>query len=151
MKYLLIEFEDEEYWIEVGTDGYALRQIVFDNDKNVHVSSLEDCLAEGPIDENDMEGKIKLITKHEFEENWNKATLKKRELWGIQKMEYAIGKEVCFKVAYNYPQGWVLKVEDLIGIYSGDCDLSYGQWVKGRVLGYDEINMWLRISDLNIN
>lgn len=149
MKYLLIEFE-EEYWIEVGTDGYALRQIVFDNEKNVQVSSMEDCLAEGPIDENDLDGTIKLITKHEFEEKWNKATLKKREFWGIQKMKYPIGKEVSFQVAYNYPQGWVLKVEDLIGIYSGDCNLKYGQWVKGRVLDYDEINMWLRISDINI-
>lgn len=149
MKYLLIEFEDEEYWIEVGTDGHALRQIVFDNEKNVHVSSLEDCLSEGPIDENDIEGKIKIITNHDFEENWIKATRKKKELWEVQKMKYAIGKEVCFRVAYNYPQGWVLKVEDLIGIYSGDCNLSYGQWVKGRILGYDEINMWVRISDIN--
>ena len=118
MKYLLIEFE-EEYWIEVGTDGYALRQIIIDTEKNVQVSSMEDCLAEGPIDENDLDGTIKLITIHEFEENWNKATLKKRELWGIQKTKYPIGKEVSFQVAYNYPQGWVLKVEDLIGIYSG--------------------------------
>ncbi|WP_019636962.1 hypothetical protein [Paenibacillus fonticola] len=151
MKYLLIEYEEEEYWIEVGSDGYALRQIIFDSDKTVHVSCLEDCLAEGPIDENEMDGTIKLITKHEFEENWNKATLKKRKLWGNQKMKYPIGKVVCFEVAYYYPHGWVLKVEDLIGIYSGECDLNYGQWVKGRVLGYDEINMWLRISDININ
>ena len=85
MKYLLIEFEEEEYWIEVGTDGYALRQIVFYNDKNVHISSLEDCLAEGPINENDLDGTIKLITKHEFEEYWNKATLKKGVCGKIKK------------------------------------------------------------------
>jgi hypothetical protein len=58
MKYLLIEFEEEAYWIEVGNDGYALRQIVLNNDQNIQVSSLEDCLAEGPINENYLDGTI---------------------------------------------------------------------------------------------
>ncbi|PGM57775.1 hypothetical protein [Bacillus sp. AFS053548] len=151
MKYILIIFEEEEFWIEVGTDGYASRQIVIDNDKNVHVSCWEDCLAEGPIDENEMDGTLKIITHHEFEEKWYKATLVKREFWECQKKKYPIGKELRFKVAFNYPIGWLLKVEDLFGIYMGECDLSYDQWVKGRVVGYDEINMWLKISDINID
>ncbi|MBG9795697.1 hypothetical protein ABD76_25835 [Paenibacillus dendritiformis] len=151
MTYFLIEYEQEEYWIEVGTDGYALRQIIVDNDKNVHVSCLEDCLAEGSIDENELDGTINLITQHDFEDTWNKATLTKRKVWEGQKMKNPIGKEVRLKVAYKYPQGWVLKSQDLIGIYSGEYDLSYGTLVKGRVSGYDEINMWLKISDIKID
>ncbi|ALC89079.1 hypothetical protein AM500_04180 [Bacillus sp. FJAT-18017] len=144
MKYLLIEYEGEEYWIEVGSDGFARRQIIVDNDKTIHLSCLEDCLAEGPIDENELDGNIRLITHQEFEENWNKATLKKRKIWEIQKRNYPIGEEVRLTAAYHYPQGWILKAEDVMGICSG-CDVGYGQWVKGRVSGYDELNMWLKI------
>lgn len=149
MKYLLIEFEEEEYWIEVGTDGYALRQIIVDKDKNVHVSCLEDCLAEGIIDENELDGTIKFITQHDFNTNWKKVTQNKRKLWESQKMKYPIGERIQFKVEYLYPQGWVLKAEDLIGIYGGEFNLSFGQLVTGNVIGYDNINMWLRISDIN--
>lgn len=30
MKYLLVETEIEKFWIEIGIDGYANRQIVID-------------------------------------------------------------------------------------------------------------------------
>ena len=51
MKYLVTKFDSEQYWIEVGNDGYALRQIIIDADNNEHVSCIEDCLAEGVIGE----------------------------------------------------------------------------------------------------
>lgn len=53
MKYLFSEFDSEQFWIEVDHDGYALRQIIIDADNKVHVSCIEDYLAEGTIDEND--------------------------------------------------------------------------------------------------
>ena len=63
MKYLLVETEIEKFWIEIGIDGYANRQIVIDEFKKIHISCLEDCLAEGVIDENDLEGKTKSEAK----------------------------------------------------------------------------------------
>lgn len=52
-----------------------------------------------------------------------------------------------FKAVYYYPQGWILKEEDLIGLCSDDRrHYSCGESVVGTVVGYDEINMWLRID-----
>ncbi|WP_349407779.1 hypothetical protein [Pseudalkalibacillus sp. SCS-8] len=149
MKYLLIDFEKEEFWVEVGTEGYACRQVIVNEDETTHVSCFEDCLAEGAIHIDELDGEFRFITQHEFEKKWNTATLNKRKLWEVQKEKYPIGKEVRLKVAYHYPQGWILREADLIGIYSGKVNLRFNQRIKGTVIGYDESNMWIRISDIN--
>ncbi|MFD0590079.1 hypothetical protein ACFQZE_19020 [Paenibacillus sp. GCM10027627] len=93
-RYLLIKFEDEEFWVEVRSDGYASRQIIIDKDRNMHVSCLEDCLFEGSIDESELDGTIKIVSQSKFEKKWNNATLTKRKLWVSQKVRNPIGKRV---------------------------------------------------------
>lgn len=146
MKYLLINFEDEQYWLEIGTDGYALRQIIIDADKQTHVSCIEDCLAEGIIREGELDGKISTITQYEFESRWNIVTLEKRKSWDILKEQYPIGKVVECKVKYFYPQGCILEIGELRGICNVKPDVYPNDYIKGKVNGYDETNMWLLIS-----
>lgn len=51
MKYLLLKSGKEKYWYELDDEGYANRQIVLDEHCQIHLSCLEDCLAEGLISE----------------------------------------------------------------------------------------------------
>ena len=148
MKYLFIEFDSEQFWIEVDNDGYALRQIIIDTDDKVHVSCIEDCLAEGTIDENEFEGEIKFITQHEFDSKWNIVTSEERNLWEIIKKQYPLGRGVECKVKYFYPQGWILNIGQLQGVCECNFELCPNQLIHGKVSGYDETNMLLLISEV---
>lgn len=147
MKYIFTEFESEQFWIEVDNDGYALRQIIIDDNK-AQVSCMEDCLAEGIIDENELDGNTILITQHEFDNKWNMVTIEQRNRWNILKKQYSIGNEVECKVKYYYPQGWILNVGELHGVCECNFELSPNQLIRGKVIGYDETNMWLIISEV---
>ena len=70
MKYLLIKYGEENYWYELDDEGYAIRQIILDEHCQIHVSCLEDCLAEGPVNEEELEGSIENISKREFDMLW---------------------------------------------------------------------------------
>jgi ribosomal protein S1 len=148
MKYLYINFDDEKYWLEIGTDAYALRQIIIDADNQTHVSCFEDCLAEGVVIEDELDGKISMITKVEFENQWNIATSEKRKTWVILKKQYPIDTVVVCKVKYFYPQGCILEIGDLQGICTVKSNVSPNDSINGKVIGYDETNMWLIISEM---
>lgn len=148
MRYLLIIFEGEQYWIEISDEGYALRQINIDANRNVQVSCIEDCLAEGYIDEDELEGTIRIISQLEFEIKWEEATLEIRKRWNNEKDNYKIGKKVKCKAKYLYPQGWILKIDQLQGICNSEFEMSYNQQIEGKVSGYDEVNMWLLINEI---
>jgi len=146
MKYLLIEFDNEQYWLEIGNEGYALRQIIIDIDGHIHISCLEDCLAEGIFDENELAGEIRYILQCEFEKEWNIVTLEERKQWAILKKQYIIGKGVECKVKYSYPQGWILDAGQSLGICKSDLELYPNELLNGIINGYDEVNMWVLIS-----
>lgn len=148
MKYLLLFFEGEQYWIEINNAGYAVRQINIDINKKVQVSCIEDCLGEGCIDERDLDGIIKILSQSEFEMKWEEVTLDKRKMWEDQKRQYPIGKKVKCKVEYLYPQGWVLEVGEVQGICSSELKVNHNEWIEGEVDGYDEENMWLKITKI---
>lgn len=146
MKYLLIETEVEKLWIEIGIDGYTNRQIVIDELKKIHISCLEDCLAEGVIDENDLEGKITWLTKKEFESIWNLVINDYLPLWSQTKIKYFIGRHIRGICKYFYPQGAIIKGEDYIAIYKGKEKLQLNQYVQLKVIMYDDVNMWLIVE-----
>lgn len=152
MKYLLLIFEGEQYWIEIDNAGYAVRQINIDINKSIQVSCMEDCLGEGCIKEDDLAGITKIISQSEFEIKWKEATRNKRKIWDNQKVFYPIGKKVKCKVDYLYPQGWVLEIEGIQGI-QGICntelEIEHNEWIEGEVGGYDEENMWLKVTKIN--
>lgn len=147
IKYLSIKFENDAYWIEIGESGYATRQVNMELDNQVRVSCLEDCLTEGMIIEDEIEGIVTKIEQHEFENIWNKVIERQRIFWENEKKYYAIGQEVRCKVKYCYPQGWVLKIGELQGICDFEHEIYYNEIVLGKVIGYDEINMWLIIEE----
>ena len=66
MNYLLLERGKEKYWYELDDEGYAYRQIVLDEQGKIHVSCLEDCLAEGPVNEEELDGSINILLKMLF-------------------------------------------------------------------------------------
>lgn len=128
MKYLLLRVGEEKYWYELDDEGYANRQIVLDEHSQIHISCLEDCLAEGPINEEDLDSSIINLSQKEFDALW-KDTLKKYEkLWEEIKKRYPI------------------RGNDFIAVYKGEEPFCLNQLVQYRVKSYDDVNMWLVVE-----
>lgn len=146
MKYLLLKWEKEKYWYELDNEGYAIRQIVLDEHSQIHISCLEDCLAEGPVNEEELEGSIETISKREFDILWQDALKKYNKLWEEIKKRYPIGVLVQGKYGYSYPQGSIIRGSDFIAIYKGKDLFCLHQVVQYRVKSYDDTNMWLVVE-----
>jgi len=74
LNYIKFNFEDEEYWIEVDHVGYALRQIIVSTNGMIKLSCFEDCLAEGIINESELECQVMTISKKSFDAKWQDLT-----------------------------------------------------------------------------
>jgi len=146
MKYLLLELDKEKYWFEIGDDNYANRQIVLDEYDKIHISCLEDCLAEGPIIETDLECDIKYLTKNEFENVWQSVLKNYKKQWEEIKNKYPIGTCVEGICSYFYPQGTIIIGKDFIAVYKGDESLCINKLVKCKIKLHDDINMWLIVE-----
>ena len=147
MKYLLLKLDEEKYWFELGDDGCANRQIVLDECNRIHVSCLEDCLAEGTINEEEIEGSIINLTKKEFDDFWKSILKKEMKKWKYVKKKYPIGAYVQGVNSYSYPQGTIIKGNDFIAIYKGNESFSLNKLVRYKVKAYDELNMWLVVGE----
>lgn len=146
MKYLQLKLDGEKYWLEIADDSYANRQIVLDEYNEFHVSCLEDCLAEGSINEAHLEGDIKHLTKQEFENVWQFVLKKYETQWKKIKKKYPIGACVQGICSYFYPQGSIIIGKDFIAIYEGKDTLSINKLVKYKIKAYDNSNMWLVVG-----
>lgn len=147
MKYWHINFEDENYWIEVNEYQVVLRQIVDSQHGRIQLSCFEDCLAEGRFDPLDMDGSVTEISELLFEERWESETQKHEHNWLKQKFLYTIGREIDGKILYFYPQGCIVKIGDAIGcIYALDNHCAIGDTIKCVIQGYDDKNMWIILS-----
>lgn len=153
MRYVFWEFEGDYFWIEITEESFAQRQIIKQADNTVLVSCRQDCLAEGEI-ENDYIKNFE-IDKQEFEEKWVQYTKKYHFLWEEAKKIYEIGKKVEGIVLYFYPQGIIFSIGKIQGIadydeYSKRSSLSNlypHHKITGKVVGYDEKNMWIVIKE----
>lgn len=143
MKYLLLKIDKEQYWFEIGGDSYANRQIILDEYGRFHVSYLEECLSEGPIDETELEGGSVYLTKKEFENIWQTILKQYREQWEEIKKKYPIGAYVQGLNKYIYPQGTIIKGEDFFAVYKGKDPFYINKLVQYKIDSYDDINMWL--------
>ncbi len=153
MKYWLINLEEEQYWIEVSDDNIAMRQVIKEVGNVIRISCIEDCLAEGIFDVEDLEGEILEASMEEFEKVWSNETKPYRNLWEIQKEKYEIGNIVEGKIKYFYPQGIIMQIGEVKGLYVDKKENNaYSKYpldtIKGIVKGYDEKNMWIIISSL---
>ena len=146
MRYLLLKLSEEKYWYELDDEGYANRQIVLDEHSQIHVSCLEDCLSEGPINEEDIDGSIISLSKQEFDILWQSTLKEHRKLWEGIKKRYPIGVYVQGRYSYSYPQGAVIRGNDFIAIYKGEEPFYLNQLVEHRVKLYDDMNMWLVVE-----
>lgn len=143
MKYWLLDLGEEKYWYELDDEGYANRQIVLDEHNQLHVSCLEDCLAEDPINEADIECGIIILSKREFDILWHDILKKYEKLWKMTKKKYPIGFNVQGVISYFYPQGTIIKGNDFIAIYEGKDLFCLNKSVQYTVKSYDDTNMWL--------
>ncbi len=155
MKYIYFEFEEIKYWMEIDTDGYALRQIVINYNGSVSISCRDDCLAEKMIDLDDT---CQIIDSVEFESMWHKHCEKYRYQWEISKIHFFIGSLVEGFVSYFYPQGIIFYIGDIQGVANyEECqrnslpkNMYPGHKITGIVSGYDDTNMWIIISDSKV-
>ena len=146
MKYLLIKYGEEKFWYELDDEGYAIRQIILDEYSQIHVSCLEDCLAEGPIIEEDLEGSIEDLSKREFDILWQDALKKYEKLWEEVKKKYPIGVYVQGEYSYRYPQGSIIRGTDFIAVYKGDEPFYLNRLVQYKVKSFDDTNMRLMVG-----
>lgn len=143
MRYLLICFENEQYWLEITEQLIAMRQIIIDENLEIHISSREDCLAEGKIIIDELEGTYKEISKEEFDNQWRLAIKPYYDKWLSVKQKYPIGTNVEGICKYFYPQGTIVEGRDYFGVYTGKKELLFNSTLRACVKKYDEDNLWL--------
>ena len=157
MKYIKGVFENYKYFIEVNNNGIPFRQLAIDNGI-IQISCKEDCLAEGTIYIEDLDGIVTYIDKEEFENIWNEEIEKHLNNWEIQKQENHVGKNIIGYIKYFYPQGAIIEINNskTKAIYHLKNDnffskLCIGDKLSGVVICYDEINMWLILDNIKLN
>lgn len=143
MIYLLICFERDHYWIEVNEKLTALRQIIMDENLEVHISAREDCLAEGKIVIHELQGVYKKISKKQFENQWRLAIKPYLNQWLSVKEKYPIGTKVEGICRYFYPQGAIIEGKDYFAVYEGKKEVLFNSILMAYVKRYDEDNLWL--------
>lgn len=146
MKYILLQSGKERYWLELDNDNYANRQIILDADNRFHISCKEECLAEGQIYADDLDGDISYLGAQEFETMWKHILKKYKKQWKKTKKKYPIGTNVQGIHSYLYPQGIIVRGKDFIAIHLKDEKFSIGKVVQYKVAAYDNINMWLIVE-----
>ena len=147
MKYIYIMCEGTEYWIELDNDNQALRQIIDDNG-DIEISCKTDCLAEGAVLLDELDGNIEIIEKEVFETKWKDSLLDMRKEWEQKKGEYRVGSPVIGNFKYFYPQGAVIQLEGIQGICTDKLpsSLVVGTQLQCIVTGYDEVNFWIILT-----
>lgn len=143
MKYILITYENEEYWMELDEESYALRQVTFDSDSVSHVSCREDYLSEGAVIVDELAGECKEVTQEAFEEIWTLAVRDYYREWLKMKEKYPIGSKAQGVCQYFYPQGAIIEGNDFAAVYGDRDKVIWREQVTAQVAGYDEANMWL--------
>ena len=149
MKYSLIIFEDEEFWIELDDDGYADRQMIISNTETL-ISCFTDCLAEGIVNLDELEGKIKSIDYQTFQDRWDKYLKPYRTDWELKKKILTVCTKIQGRIKYFYPQGAVVELDNGQGICLAGLpeNILIGTLIEWVIAGYDEENMWFILEPI---
>ncbi|WP_268625422.1 hypothetical protein [Paenibacillus alvei] len=146
--------EDEMYYFEIDENGTAYRQISKHGDLHSVVSTAPDfvlCDQEVIIEASD-----RILTKEQFEIEWQQAIEPSLAAWKKTKKQYPPGRSVRGEIAMFYPQGAIIRVSDnayAITDYNKLRERTPSQYlypgycVDGIVADYDENNLWLVMED----
>ena len=138
------------FYLELNIENIALREIILHKDTHsFEVSCISDCFAEGEIDLSQIEGNICELTEEQFEAQWKIYTSQQRDNWNKIKQSAPIGQHLQMQQCYVYPQGIVLKQQDLIAVCEKSDCFSLNQNTIVRITGYDDVNMWLIVESVN--
>ncbi|MDT8977658.1 hypothetical protein RQP50_15580 [Paenibacillus sp. chi10] len=149
--------KDEMYYFEINENGTAYRQISKHGNLHSEVSTAPDfvlCDQEVVIEAGD-----RIITKEQFEIEWQQAIEPNLAAWKITKKQYPLGRPVRGEIAMFYPQGAIIRMSDdayAVTDYNKLRELTPAQYlypsycIEGFVVDYDEINLWLVIENCKI-
>lgn len=149
--------EDDRYYFEIDENGTAYRQISKYGDSHCEVSTSPDfvlCDQEVIVEAYD-----RILTKEQFEIEWQQAIVPNLAAWKRTKKQYPPGKPVSGEIAMFYPQGAIIRLSDnayAVTDYNKLRErtpaqyLYPGYWIEGIVSQYDEINLWLVIENCKI-
>jgi hypothetical protein len=147
-------------YIEID-DGVASKQIAVTPNKYISSNRKDEehhfYLSEGKIDINDIiEYGGSEISGKQFYSVWNKYREGLIDNWNRTKEKFPVGSEIDGIIEVFYPQGVIINIsQDIIGIADyNNCrhstqpeNLYPRHKITGKVVGYDEENMWLIIDN----
>ena len=147
MFYIQFEYEGETFYLEIDDQQIATRQIIMKNPREFQISSRMDCLAEGEVllTEENTE-----IPQAEFERIWRQCMRYYEEDWQQAKDDYPVNSVAVCKVEYFYPQGIIAHSGKTVFCMEDTADSRINRiniTIKGTVIGYDEQNMWVLLSN----
>ncbi len=142
MNYIVDKYENEEYWIEIDEENYAIRQIIISED-NTEISCINDCLAEGKVYLYELAGDISKIDKEKFDLKWKECTGQYFDIWNKIKLKYPIGSKFKGEFVRYHPHGAIFKNGFAHAKKTDNAKYKIGDSILGKVNDYDESNMWL--------
>lgn len=142
MTYINFSSENDKYWIELDSNGLAIRQIML-SDGCYHISALEDCLAEGIIVPEDLDADVIYLSGDEFEQVWENSLKKYRKEWDFTKQKYKIGSLITAELVFYYPQGPIFKIDNSLIKYVGNREVQLHEKTRMTIVGYDDTDMWI--------
>ncbi|MBL1225092.1 hypothetical protein [Enterococcus sp. BWR-S5] len=155
MIYIYFEFDAINYWIEIDAQGTAYRQITHQTfpDDIWEISCIHDNLADQTVEIDEL---VSFISAEDFEAVWQSQLSHYMDRFQRGKSEYPIGASVIGTVKMIYPQGVLVSINDYIALASyqrleDSCisagEIYAGQTVHGKILAYDEQNLWLLLDE----
>lgn len=158
-KYMKSEEEGDIFYFEIDDEGVVYRQVTV-IDELIYVSnrpygSMHFILSEIPIEFNPKEE----IKKSEFEVIWKRENQHFNVRWEEVKVQYSKGDLIEGKIECIYPQGIIINVhDDIYGVAeyeqvcmkSGSSEIYPRNRVRGIISGFDEENLWLILSDVEV-
>lgn len=158
-------WDDEEYiggttYIEID-NGYAIKQIVVTPDKYIASNRKDEehnfYLAEGQVEIDEItEYGGSEISEKQFFSIWNEYRNGLVDKWNNTKEKFPVGSEIEGEIEVFYPQGVIVNIsQNVIGIadYNKCKDSTQPEnlyprhKIIGKVIGYEEENMWLIIDN----
>ncbi len=146
---IAIEFEGCTILIELDSQKYACRQMIFYENQLILNSCMHDCLAEGQVYKEELEGIVSNISSKEFKKKWSSSIHNFKANWEKTRINNVIGSQLQANfICPYYPYGDIfMLMNGSIGIMESNKKVY--TWkdtnILVEVIGYDEIDMFVKI------